>query len=147
MGIGMKLAGIMALILMVVLGLGYWYYEDTQARLALLMENNAKLTVAVKTNEETIAVMKDHEIQQAAQITELQTGLNQATQERKDLESKFRERDLAALGRSDAKLLEAKMNKATQSVFDDLQIATGGAPDPVPLPPQKPATKGAVNAQ
>jgi len=147
MGIGMKLAGIMFLILVVVLGLGYWYYNDQQARMAILQENNAKLTVAVKTNEETIKVMKDHEVQQAAQITELQTGLNQATQERKDLEAKFHDRDIAALGRSDAKLLEEKINKATQRVFDDLQVTTGGTPDPVPLPPQKPAAKGAANAQ
>ena len=146
MGIGMKLAGIMALILMVVLGLGYWYYEDTQARIAILQENNAKLTVAVKTNEETIAVMKDHAIQQAAQIADLQTGLNQATQARRDLEAKFHDRDIAALGRSNAKLLEDKMNRATQRVFDDLQVATGGTADAVPLPPQKP-TKGAANAQ
>jgi len=147
MGIGMKLAGIMALILCVVLGLGYWYYTDQQARMAILQENNAKLTVAVKTNEETIAVMNDHAIQQAAQIADLQTGLNQATQERKDLEAKFRDRDLAALGRSNARLLEDKMNRATQRVFDDLQVATGGTPDPAPLPPVKPATKGAANAQ
>jgi chromosome segregation ATPase len=137
----------MFLILVVVCGLGYWYYEDQQARMAILQENNAKLTVAVRINEDTIAVMRDHETRQAAQITELQSGLNQATQERKDLESKFRERDIAALGRSDAKLLETKINKATQRVFDDLQTATGGAPDPAPLPPQKPAAKGAANAQ
>jgi len=147
MGIGMKLAGIMFLILVVVLGLGYWYYNDQQARMAILQENNAKLTVAVKTNEETIKVMRDHEVQQAAQIAELQTGLNQATQERKDLEAKFHDRDIAALGRSDARLLEEKINKATQRVFDDLQVTTGGAPDPVPLPPQKPTTTGAKNAQ
>jgi uncharacterized protein HemX len=147
MGIGMKLAGIMSLILVVVLGLGYWYYQDQQARMAILQENNAKLTVAVKTNEETIKVMRDHEVQQAAQIAELQTGLNEATQERKDLEAKFHDRDIAALGRSDAKLLEDKMNKATQRVFDDLQVTTGGQPDVIPLPPVKPAATGAKNAQ
>jgi hypothetical protein len=146
MGIGMKLAGIMFLILVVVLGLGYWYYEDQQARMAMLQENNAKLTVAVQTNEETIKVMRDHDVQQAAQITELQTGLNKATQDRKDLESKFRNKDIAGMGRKDAKLLEEKINKATQRAFDDLEKTTGNT-DVVPLPPTKPATTGATNAQ
>ena len=30
---------------------GAWYYNDTQERLAILQENNAKLETAVQTNE------------------------------------------------------------------------------------------------
>ena len=32
-------------------GIGYWYYNDTQARMAILQDNNAKLNIAVQTNE------------------------------------------------------------------------------------------------
>ena len=43
---------------MAVLGsVGYgavWYYNDTQARIATLRENNAKLEVAVETAEQSI---------------------------------------------------------------------------------------------
>jgi hypothetical protein len=140
MGIGMKLAAVMALILAVVCGLGYWYYEDQQARMAILQENNAKLTVAVQTNEETIKVMKDHDEQQAKQINELQDGLNKATQDRMDLESKFRNKDIAGMGRKDAKLLEEKINRATQRAFDDLEKTTG-------LTEQLPINTGAKNAK
>lgn len=108
--------------------------------MAILQENNAKLTVAVQTNEETIKVMKDHDEQQAKQINELQDGLNKATQDRMDLESKFRNKDIAGMGRKDAKLLEEKINRATQRAFDDLEKTTG-------LTEQLPTNTGAKNAK
>ena len=110
--------------------------------MAILQENNAKLTVAVQVNEETIKVMKEHDTQQAAQINELQEGLNRATQDRKDLEAKFRNKDISAMGRKDAKLLEDKINRATQRAFDDLEKTTGLTDVPMPS-----ANTGAKNAQ
>ena len=110
--------------------------------MAILQENNAKLTVAVQVNEETIKVMKEHDTQQAAQINELQEGLNRATQDRKDLEAKFRNKDISAMGRKDAKLLEDKINRATQRAFDDLEKTTG-----LTDVPMLSANTGAKNAQ
>ena len=50
----MKIAGILLIVITMMGGLGYWYYNDTQKRLAILQENNAKLEMAVATNEDTI---------------------------------------------------------------------------------------------
>ena len=42
-------------VLMCAMGGGvYWYYNDTQERIAILTENNAKLETAVQTNEEAL---------------------------------------------------------------------------------------------
>ena len=38
----------------VLVGIFAWYYKDSQNRLKLLMENNAKLEVANETNQKTI---------------------------------------------------------------------------------------------
>ena len=38
-------------------GMGYWYYTDTQNTIAVLTANNAKLEMAVATNETTIKTM------------------------------------------------------------------------------------------
>ena len=51
---GMKLAGVMALISFVMAGAFYWYYNDTQERMAILNENNAKLEVAIQTSEAAV---------------------------------------------------------------------------------------------
>ena len=55
---GAKLAGVMVIILIAAGGVGYWYYNDTQQRLAILNENNAKLNVAINLNEETITSLE-----------------------------------------------------------------------------------------
>jgi len=51
---GMKLAGIMALVTVLTGGAFYWYYADTQAKMAILNENNAKLGIAIQISEDTI---------------------------------------------------------------------------------------------
>ena len=55
---GFKLAGIMLVVMLVLGGAGYWYYKDSQDRIRILTENNAKLDTAVKLNEQTIDTMK-----------------------------------------------------------------------------------------
>ena len=55
---GFKLAGIMLIVMLVLGGAGYWYYKDSQDRIRILTENNAKLDTAVKLNEQTIDTMK-----------------------------------------------------------------------------------------
>ena len=55
---GMKLAGVMALISFVIAGAFYWYYNDTQERMAILNENNAKLEVAVQTSEAAVEALQ-----------------------------------------------------------------------------------------
>ena len=48
---GLKLALMMLVIMGVLGGLGYWYYQDTQERMAILNENNAKLEQAAATQD------------------------------------------------------------------------------------------------
>ena len=43
---GLKLAGIMLVAMLAMGGVGYWYYNDTQEKIATLHENNAKLESA-----------------------------------------------------------------------------------------------------
>ena len=56
---GLKLAMIMLVIMGVVGGIGYWYYQDTQNRLAILHENNAKLEQAAATQTAAIEAMEE----------------------------------------------------------------------------------------
>ena len=37
---------------------GAWYYKDTQERIKILTENNAKLETAVQTNEAALEAQK-----------------------------------------------------------------------------------------
>ena len=71
--------------LIVVLGLlagigygAYYYYNDTQQRLATLRDNNAKLEVANKQNQETIKMMKENYEKQTKLNNELSAKLKDA---------------------------------------------------------------------
>lgn len=44
----------MLILMMAMAGLGYWYYNDTQEKIAILHENNAKLEIAVHTQKAAI---------------------------------------------------------------------------------------------
>ena len=45
---GLKLAGVMMILMLAMGGLGYWYYNDSQEKMRILHENNAKLETAAK---------------------------------------------------------------------------------------------------
>ena len=64
---GLKLALVM-LIVMSVMGSGfYWYYQDSQAKMAILHENNAKLETAVVSQKAAIQQLED-DVELAASI-------------------------------------------------------------------------------
>ena len=74
----MKLTGILLVVIMLMGGIGYWYYNDTQERMAILQENNAKLETAVATNEAAIDQMQ-------ADFASQQTELNRINKEYADI--------------------------------------------------------------
>jgi len=156
----MKLTAILLVIIGVLCSIGYFYYKDTQAIIQDLQDRNAKLTVAVEEQKQAIAALNKHAEEQAAQVQELQTGLNAANSDKARLEKTLREHDLAALARENPKVLEDKMNRATARVWRDLETTTGATPraePPAAAPakdvPTKPGKKstfkklGDTNAQ
>ena len=51
---GAKLALVMFVLMCAMGGGVYWYYNDTQEKIKILTENNAKLESAVETNEQAL---------------------------------------------------------------------------------------------
>ena len=105
------------------------YYWLTEKRLATLTENNAKLTIAARTNQDTIdKLTKDYEQQQ-----ELNEELNvklQASEAYGDaLAKKLREHDLTMLTLKKLGLIERRVNSATQKILDDLESSTATSID------------------
>lgn len=113
-------------------GVGYgamWYYKDTQARIATLRENNAKLEVAIQTSEASIDALQQTMEQIAEANKNLQNQLQKAEQYGDELQSKLRRHNLTALALKKPALLEGKMNGATANLWRDLEKDTGGDGD------------------
>ena len=55
---GLKIAAMMAILMVTMGGLGYWYYTDTQEKMRIYAENQAKLEGAVQQQKQVIAQTK-----------------------------------------------------------------------------------------
>ena len=66
---GLKLSLIFLVIMGVMAGGFYFYYKDSQKRLAILTENAAKAELAVEIQKAAITSMKDNFEKQAVLVT------------------------------------------------------------------------------
>jgi len=140
---GMKLAAIMAVLMFAMGGAFYWYYNDTQERIGVLRENNAKLEVALQTSEDSMNLMRDEMVKNQELMNELSVRLQKAEKYGDDLRNKLRQMDLVQDAIKDAKKLEGKMNGATAKLWRGITEDTGGdgsAPLPEWLQPVQPAS-------
>ena len=117
--------------LLIVLGLlagvgygAYYYYNDTQQRLATLRDNNAKLEVVNKENQTTIKMMKDNYEKQSKLNKELSAKLKDAEVYGNELRKKLSKIDLPASSLNRPKETEERINNASQKVLDMLESIT-----------------------
>ena len=105
------------------------YYWLTEKRLATLTENNAKLTIAARTNQDTIDKLTQDFEQQQELNAELKVKLTAAEAYGDELAKKFREHDLTMLTLKKPGLIERRVNSATQKILDDLESSTATSID------------------
>ena len=108
-------------ILIIVIGLiggvlygGYYYYKDTQARIQILTENNAKLEMATQEQEQTINTLVDDALKFRELNKELNTKLEAANNYKDELISKLRKHYLSRLSQQKPGLVEKRINNELQ---------------------------------
>jgi Tfp pilus assembly protein PilO len=121
---GLKLAFVSAAMMLVLCGVFYWYYNDTQERIAILNANNAKLETAVQISESSIATLQNDAIRNAELNVQLQQELQQAEKYGDELRATLQKHNLTALARKRPGLIENRMQDATDSLWDDLRGIT-----------------------
>ena len=118
-------------ILIVVLGLvggvvygGYYYYKDTQARIATLTENSAKLEVAAQTQKQTIDTLVADAKKYEKLTSELHTKLEKANDYKNTLLGKLRKHNLTKLSAQKPTLIERKINNASKRLLESFESLT-----------------------
>jgi predicted nuclease with TOPRIM domain len=107
------------------------YYESTQATIAQLRENNAKLEVANETNQNTIKRMEQDTVLLQESIASLNTDLQAAEAYKDELIQKLQKHDLSMLSLRKPGLIESRINNGTKGVFDALEaLSNPTAPSP-----------------
>ena len=103
---------------------GYMYYKDTQQRIAILTENNAKLEVAIKISEDSVELLQDDIVKNAELNRELQKELQIAEGYGDQLRATLQKHNLTHLAIKKPGLIEKRMQNATNRLWDDLADIT-----------------------
>ena len=100
------------------------YYWISEKRISTLTENNAKLTIAAQTNQETIDKLEEDNQAYEVANKELQLKYREAEKYGDELSKKLREHDLTRLTLRKPGLIEKRVNDATKKVFEELESST-----------------------
>ena len=118
-------------ILIVVIGLvggvvygGWYYYKDTQARIATLTENSAKLEVAAQTQKQTIDTLVADAKKYEKLNSELHIKLESANDYKNTLLGKLRKHNLTRLSAQKPALIERKINNASKRLLESFESLT-----------------------
>jgi len=100
------------------------YYWLTEKRLTVLTENNAKLSIAAQTNQQTIDKLSEDFEKQQVLNKELGIKLKASEAYGDSLAKKFREHDLTMLTLRKPGLIERRVNSGTKKILEDLESTT-----------------------
>ena len=115
------------LVLGLISGVGYgayYYYKDTQARIATLTVNSAKLEQAAQTQKQTIDTLIADAEKFAELNNELQTNLVRANDYKNTLLGKLRKHNLTRLSAQKPTLIEKRINNASKGLLESFESLT-----------------------
>jgi cell division protein FtsB len=121
----MKLSGILLIIMFTMGGMGYWYYTDTQNTIAVLTANNAKLEMAVATNEATIKTMAADFAAANAELKRVNSEFAAIRKQNNRLASKLADFDLALLAASKPESIERAVNRGSANASRCFELLSG----------------------
>jgi len=129
---GLKLAMIMFVIMGVVGGIGYWYYQDTQEKLAILNANNAKLEQATATQTAAIEKLESNIAAQAEVQKKTENEFKVAREQVASLQDKFTKtsellgkRDIGTLGVAKPRVISKVITSGTKKMNRCFEILSG----------------------
>lgn len=121
----MKLAAVMGIMMLALCGAGWMYYQDTQERIAILNENNAKLEVAVATSEAAVASLQADFKRANEELNRVNTEFAAIRAQNNVLADKLAKHDLAVLGSKKPGLVERLVNKGTINAGRCFELLAG----------------------
>ena len=121
------------IILLGILGGAAWaakyYYDTTQATIAQLRENNAKLEVANQENQATITQMQENNKRLNALTDQLNADLRKSEAYGDELRNTLNKHNLTHLANKRPGMIEKRMQDATDTLWTDLESITSDNTD------------------
>ena len=104
---------------------GYKYYKDTQETIRILTENNAKLEIAVATNEETINSLQADYAAAQTQLTELNSAYTSIRRQNQELADKLQKIDLTAAALANPAGIQRAVNRGSENAGRCFELLSG----------------------
>jgi Tfp pilus assembly protein PilO len=118
--LSISLLGIIAII-----GVAFaWYFNNTQAKMAILIENAATLESVTKSQKVAIENLEADVKKQAALSQELNLQLQQSESNNKKIATMLAETDIVKNSLLDPKAVEQRINEEINIYFNSLQSLT-----------------------
>ena len=118
-------------VILIILGLlagvgygAYFYYNDTQQRIATLRTNNAQLESSNKSLEVKITAMEKNIKKQIELTNDLNKSLEEAKKANTVIKDLLAQTDLVKNSLQDPKASEARINEKVDSFFKSIESAT-----------------------
>ena len=103
---------------------GFYVYQEKQKRIATLQQNNAKLEVVAKENEQVVRTMRVETARLNDLNKSLQGKLSRAEESRERLLTRLQEINLKKESMVNPVEIEKRINDGTDKMFDDLESIT-----------------------
>ncbi len=103
---------------------GFYFYQDAQKRIATLQQNNAKLEVVAKENEQVVRSMRVETARLNDLNKSLQGKLSRAEESREKLLTRLQEINLKKESMINPIEIEKRINDGTDKMFNDLESIT-----------------------
>ena len=104
-------------LLLVLGGLSYYIWNEN----GILKENNAKLEVAIQTQEEALATLQSDFALQSTQLNEMTVKSQQAQRELNRYSEFIRNYELSAKIMGDPVEMQRKINNGTKHIMEDIE--------------------------
>lgn len=124
-GIGGKIAIGLGLVITVLCGIGYWYYNSSQETIQTLTRNNAKLETAIQINERTINDLQSDFSKINSITRQLNYELAQTRNNNNILLNKLQEHELGYLASEKPWLVENIINNAVDNTTRCFELLSG----------------------
>jgi hypothetical protein len=112
--------------IILIMGLGgYLYYNDTQKRMAILIENNAQLEIAVATNEQAIASLQADYAAAQAENQRINAEYAEIRRQNNRLSNRLSEIDLGLIAAEKPDSIERAVNRGTVNAGRCFEILSG----------------------
>ncbi len=122
---GLKITAVLGAVMLAMSAGFYWYYQDSQERIQILSENNAKLENAVDMNEQTIDTLQENYEQSREELRKVNEDFANIRKQNNVLAEKLRRHDLGVLGNAKPGLVSNIVNSATNDTNRCFEILSG----------------------